>query len=253
MTTLTIGSGLFGTKPWGGYGYSPTPTTSQVILFITTGITLNWTDVDEASSYQLQVSMFADFRTTFVNDSAVSASFYSFVDGQTNDLRRYWRVRPHNGTEYFEPWSEIGSYWVDTTATEELSLDRNQWSFADIDDTTDQYLFDMFPTYTIVPQNLNLIQERNRLGELLSEFLTIKNQIQLFFNGSQYLDHRQFNEIRRFHNVKRTFYLYAFIDGEWHRPMPHIWKVEFVEDPILTMLTAGRPDLLTGAINLQEV
>jgi len=51
----------------------------------------------------------------------------------------------------------------------------------------------------------------------------------------------------------RTFYLCAFKDGEWHRPMPHIWKVEFISDPAMTMMAPGRQDFLTGTVTFQEV
>ena len=152
-----------------------------------------------------------------------------------------------------EPFSEVGSYWLDTTATKVIDLDRGQWSLTDPDTTTDQYVFRLFPMFQIIDENLFRIQERNRLGELLSEFLTIKGQVLLSFDGSQYMDHPQRNEFVRFHNIVRVVYLAVFKDGERDRPMPHIWKAEFTDDPSLIMISAGRHDLLEGQIRFMEV
>ena len=123
----------------------------------------------------------------------------------------------------------------------------------DPDDTTDQYIFRLFPLFQITDENLFRIQERNRLGELLSEFLTIKGQVTLLFDGSQYMEHPQRNEFVRFHNIVRVVFLAVFKDGERERVMSNIWKVEFVDDPSLIMIAAGRQDLLTGQIRFTEV
>lgn len=249
--TFQIGQSLFGEKIWGGPAFDLTPTGQQGILYTTTAIELDWTQIDEATSYDVQVSLYPDFRTTF-EDTNVAFAFYNFTDGQVDDAKRYWRYRGRNAGGPFQ-WSEVGSYWVDTSAPAAIVLNRGVWAMADITDTTDIYRFEMFPQFVTVPQNLFRIQERNRLGELLSEFLTIKWSIALMFNGNQYLEHPQLDEFRRYHNNKRTLYLCAFIEGKWHTPIPHIWKVEFSEDPTMTMIASGRQDLLQGIINFQEV
>jgi len=248
-----VGQSQFGTKMWGGPAYDLTPTGSHGILFTTTDIILDWTQIDEATSYQVQVSLFPDFRSTFVDVSAPFA-FYEFTDLQTNNRKRYWRYRPYNALNgYFQPWSEVGSYWLDTTAAQPITLDRGTWAMADPADTTDIYEFDLFPMFTITPTNLYRIQARNRVGNLLSEFLTIKWNMQLRFTGNQFISHPQLDEFRRFHNDIRTFYLCAYKDGKWHTPMPHIWKVEFTQDPTMTMIAAGRQDLLEGTLTFTEV
>jgi len=247
-----VGQSQFGTKMWGGPAYDLTPTGSHGILFTTTDITLDWTQIDEATEYQLQVSLYPDFGDNFL-DTTVSFAFHEFSDLQINDAKRYWRYRPLASSTPFGPWSEVGSYWLDTTAAEPITLDRGTWAMADPADTTDIYELDLFPVFTAVPSNLYRIQTRNRLGTLLSEFLTIKWNIQLTYAGNQYIDHPQLDEFRRFHNDIRTFYLCAHKDGKWHTPMPHIWKVEFTQDPVMTMIAAGRQDLLTGNLMFTEV
>lgn len=242
----------FNDAPFNDQSIAEGPAPEHYILFNQTGIMINWTGDEYAINYQLQVSLYADFRTTFL-DTVVTDSQYSFTDSQVDNAKRFWRVRPSNGSIYYRPWSEVGNYWLDTSASVQVELDHNQWALVDIDDTTDKYIFDLFPLYAIVPQNLLRAQARNRLGELLSEYLTTKATIQLQFNGNQYMEFPQMNEFRRFHTSKRTFYLCGFFDGERISPMPHIWKVEYIEDPMLTMFSAGRPDLLMGTLNFQEV
>lgn len=232
----------------------PEPAAEHKILFNQTSIELFWSTVDTATHYQIQVSLFHDFRTTIV-DEIVTESDHSFTDSATNDEKRYWRTRPSmdGGSSFMEPFSEIASYWLDSAAVAEIEISKNVWAITDPEASDIVYLFPLFPIYTIVDQNLFRIQERNRLGELLSELLTVKGTISLNFSGGQYIGHQQFHELVRFHNIIKVVYLMAFKDGERARPLPHIWKVEFVEDPAFTMMAAGRQDLLQGQISFTEV
>jgi len=249
-----INGGMWNSQPWNGAAFLLTIASQMKVLYNQTTIALDWAGVDGANYYQVQVSLFPDFRTNFV-DVSHDESDYSFTDGQANNLKRYWRWRPSRaaGSDWIEPWSEVGSYWLDTGADDEIDVPQHYWTIFDPDDVTDLYWFDLPPVYTIVPENLYRFQDRNRLGELLSEFLTVKNNIQLMFTGSQFIAHAQLNEFRRFHNTKRTFFLATFKIGERARPMPNIWKVEFVQDPTFTMIAAGRPDLLRGNAVMTEV
>lgn len=251
---LQFNSCPWNTSPWNGAAVAQEPGIEQVILFNTTSIDLVWASVKNANAYQLQVSLFADFRTTIL-DVTADESDHQFTDSATNNVKRYWRWKPSTdgGTTFSEPYSEVGSYWLDTGAAQQISLDRGQWSLTDPDTTTDQYIFRLFPLFQITDENLFRIQERNRLGELLSEFLTIKGQVTLMFDGSQYMEHPQRNEFVRFHNIVRVVFLAVFKDGERERAMSNIWKAEFVDDPSLIMIAAGRQDLLTGQIRFTEV
>ncbi len=252
--SFRINGGMWNTQPFNGQANLVTIAGDMKVLYNQRTINLDWGTVDGANFYQIQVSLFPDFRSTIV-DTAITESDYQFTDSSTDDAKRYWRWRPSvsSGTDWLQPWSEVGSYWLDTSASQEVEVSRDQWVMFDADDPSDIYWFDAIPTYTIVPQNQNRAQERNRLGELLSEFLTVKNNITLSFMGGQYIAHPQLNEFRRFHNAIRTFFLATFKTGERDKPMPHIWRVEFVTDPSFTMIAAGRADLLRGTATLTEV
>lgn len=252
--SYAINGGMWNSQPWNGPAFLVTSANQMKVLYNQTTIELDWATVAGANYYQIQVSLFADFRSTFVDVSHTDTD-YSFTDSQTDDAKRYWRWRPSSsaGTDWLEPWSEVGSYWLNTDAAEEVDVPRHYWTIFDPEDTTDIYWFDLPPVYTIVPENIYRFQDRNRLGELLSEYLTTKNNIQLIFTGSQFIAHAQLNEFRRFHNSKRTFFLGTYKIGERSRPMPNIWKVEFVQDPSFTMIAPGRPDLLRGNAVLTEV
>jgi hypothetical protein len=253
MIGSMINSAQFNTGGINGNTLVSDVTTTLKVIYNQSGITLNWTSVTPVVGYFLQVSLYADFRTTFVN-TTVGVSQYSFTDSQPSGQKRFWRWAPTlNGIDRSEPWSEVGSYWLDTALSAELELNRNEWAFADPEDMLDQYELDLFPTSLIVKRNLYRSQERNRLGELLSEFLTVKDLVTLNFQGAQYMEMAQLAELERFHNSKRTFFLAAFKDGAWFRPMPHVWLVECQQDPTFNMIAAGRPDLLSGTISFEEV
>ena len=253
MIGALINSGQFNTQGINGVTVSDDIAGSLKIIYNQSSITLNWTSVENVLAYFLEVSLYADFRTIF-ESATVGQSTYTFTDSQPSGQKRYWRWSPTlDGVTKYEPWSEVGSYWLDTALTDELELNRNEWALADPDNMLDTYEIEAFPTSILIKRNLYRSQERNRLGELLSEFLTIKDMITLNFNGAQYMEMADLNEVERFHNDKRTFFLACFKDGQRARPMPHVWLVELVGDPTFNMIAAGRPDLLTGQIQFEEV
>jgi hypothetical protein len=224
------------------------------VLYNQTSISLRWGQVVGANFYQIQISLFPDFRSNFV-DTSVSESSYAFTDSQTNDAKRYWRWRPSVtvGANYMTPWSDVGSYWLNTGAALQIEIPEGYWTIFDKDNVTDQYIFDLAPVYTIVPRNVYRFQGRNRQGTLLTEFLTVKDEIELQFEGGQYIAHAQMDELQRFNNTKRTFFLATYTLWSQSEPIPHIWKVECSDDPTFTMIAAGRPDLLRGKVALIEV
>lgn len=253
MIGAMINSQQFNTGGINGLTNTPDLAVSLKVIYNQSSVTLNWTSDPDALAYFLQVSLYPDFRTTFVNIT-LGPSTYTFTDSQPSGQKRYWRwATTYDGVTRALPWSEVGSYWLDTALSAELELDRNTWAFADPADMLDTYVLNDFPINSFVKRNLYRSQERNRLGELLSEFLTVKDLVTLNFNGAQYMRMSQLAELERFHNSKRTFFLAAFKDGSRQSPMPHVWLVECAQDPSFNMIAAGRPDLLSGTISFEEV
>lgn len=252
--SYAINGGRWNSQAWNGPAFLINIAAEMKVLFNQRTIVLDWPSVSGAHYYQVQVSLYPDFRSCFV-DQTVTDDDYTFTDAQADNVKRFWRWRPSlsSGSGWIEPWSEPGSYWLDLSASAEIDVPKHYWTIFDPSDVTDLYWFDLPPVYTIVPTNIYRVQDRNRVGELLSEFLTTKNNIQLQFSGAQYVALAQANEFRRFHVSKRTFFLATFKIGERNRPMPNIWLVEFVQDPAFSMFAAGRPDLVRGTATLTEV
>ncbi|QOR55535.1 MAG: hypothetical protein UMS36scaffold28_25 [Phage 59_13] len=249
-----INGARWNAQPFNGQGNLATIAADFKVLYNQRSINLDWGTVDGANYYQLQVSLFPDFRSNFL-DISVGESDYQFTDAQTDDMKRYWRWRPSvsSGADWLQPWSDVAHYWLDTSAPLEIEVPNGNWVIFDVDDPSDIYWFDMIPTYTISSKNLFRFQGRNRVGELLSEFLTVKDDIVLDFTGKQYVAHPQLDEFERFNNAKRVFFMANYVITKYAEPTPHIWKVEFVADPAFTMIAAGRQDFLQGALNLTEV
>lgn len=249
-----INGGRWNSQPFNGQANLVTIAGDMKVLYNQRTINLDWGTVDGAQFYQLQVSLYPDFRS-FVTNVSITESDYQFTDASTDDARRYWRWRPsvNSGADWLQPWSEVGSYWLDTGAAAEVEVTEGYWVMFDPDDVTDIYWFDLVPVHSVVPGNIFRFQGRNRVGDLLSEFLTTKDAITLDFTGKQYIAHAQMDEFRRFSNAKRTFFLANYVIGKRDEPTPHIWKVEFNGDPSFTMIAAGRPDLLRGTLSFMEV
>lgn len=241
-------------QAWNGQANETTIAGDIRVLYNQTSISLDWGTVPGALFYQLQISMFPDFRSNFVNVS-IQESDYQFSDSQTNDAKRYWRWRPSitANADWLQPWSEVGSYWLNTGAASEIEIPEGYWAIFDKDAVGDIYFFELAPQFTIISRNVYRFQGRNRAGTLLTEFLTVKDDISLDFTGGQYIVHSQMDEFERFNNTKRTFFLANYALWKHGEPMPHIWKVECTEDPTFTMIAAGRPDIVRGTLTLTEV
>lgn len=257
-TALLPGTGYAGQNFYGFYppgGVSPTYPTSHAVYFATASITLQWGLITNANAYQIQVSTTPDFSGSLLqNVSGLTAHAHTFTDAGTNNTKRWWRWRPSfNGGANYSAWSEVGSYWVNTAGAENVSLPRNQWALINPSPVTDRYLPHDFPMYEIVQQHLYRVRERNRLGTMLSEYITMKSGIKLTYNENIVMDTEGFLEMRRFNEEVKTFFLATYKSTLLSVPTPNIWKVQFESDPELAMYTAGRQDLFTGTLTFTEV
>lgn len=216
-------------------------------------ITLDWASVTGANLYSIQVSIYPDFRVCLESDDAVATSQHAYSDTGTDDVKRYWRWRySTNGGSSWSKWSEVGSFWIDSGVASEFVPGTNKLYLVNPDDPTDYIEFAVFPLFGVIPMSLNRAIERNRLGEMLSEYLTTKDKIVMEFDEDSYVQHEQYREIVRFHNVIKTFFIVmSAYNGRDY--VTRIWKAKFTEDPEMSMVAAGRPDLMAGSLEAEEV
>jgi len=247
-TSYRYGASRFGSIQWGGLQAPLVYPTWHYVYFITTSISLDWARVSGAT-YNIQVSSTPDFSGTLMVDTAVAGSGHTFTDTGTNDTKRWWRWQVVGE----KAWREIGSYWLNTSGANNISVGRNIWKMFDPDDVTDIYILPLFPNYQIVKSNIDRLKTRNRLGTLLSEYLTSKSSLMLDYTQNGYMKHVQFREHRRFNEEIKTLFITTFKDSDDEMPVPNIWKVQYQSDPALTMISHGRQDLMTGSINFEEV
>jgi len=220
-----------------------------------TSITLDWADVSGANLYHLQVSVDKpDFSATLQqNDATLAASTKTFTDSGTNDRKRYWRWRYSTdaGSTWSE-WQEVGSYWLNTAGSTDITLSSDTWALIDPDALTDIYTFDLFPLYKVTNEKMQRLTTRNRLGTLLSEYLTVKGRIEMDLSRNHYILINQFNALKRFNEEIKTFFLATYKSNKTDT-VQNIWKVQFEKDPDMTMVAAGRPDLYEGRLSFTEV
>lgn len=254
MPTYTKNHGKWGSQAWNGQANLATIPGDVVVLYNQRQVSLFWGTQPGTEWYQLQVSLFPDFRSTIININ-LQESNYTFTDSAGDNSKRWWRWRPSvtAGANFLAPWSQVGSYWMNTGAAEQIQVPENYWVIFDPNSVGDIYFFDLAPQFQIVPKNIWRFQGRNRVGILLSEFLTVKEDIVLQFEGGQYIIHSQMDEFERFNNTKRTFFLANYAIWKHGEPIPNIWLVECTEDPAFMMIAAGRPDQVRGSVKLTEV
>ena len=79
----------------------------------TTGVLLTpcflWTSVNEAISYNIQVSLVTDFSTTVINRNITGDTTYTPTLPLAGNTQYYWRVDAQNATE-ISLWSEVWSF-----------------------------------------------------------------------------------------------------------------------------------------------
>ena len=218
------------------------------VLANDTAITLDWANVSGANLYHLQVATTPDFSgTLMVNDSALATSTKSFTDTGTNDTKRWWRWRHSTDAgATWGAWNEVGSYWVNTGASGDVTLTADAWALFDPDAVSDIYTLALFPAYSITQREIPRARERNRLGDLLSEYVTIKDTIAFEFSEDSYIQHPQMRELRRFYAEHKTFFLATHKENGVDN-VPNIWKVQFESDPEISLIR-GRPDLFVGSL-----
>jgi hypothetical protein len=224
------------------------------VIYKTGSVTLDWSDIAGANKYHLQVAVTPDFSgTLLVDDNTLAVSTKAFTDSGTDNMKRFWRVRySTDGGTTWQEWGEVGSYWLYAAFANEMTLSTEKWRLINPVDVTDYYEFEVYPLYGMVFENIFRARDRNRLGTMISEFVTTKAKISMTYPQGNFIPHSQYRAFRRFNEVVKTFFLacYKFNEVDY---VPNIWKCQFESDPVFSMLTAGRPGLLTGNVSLIEV
>jgi hypothetical protein len=224
------------------------------VLYNSASVTLDWADVSGANGYHLQVATKPDFSGTLLeDDSGLAVSTKSFTDGGTDDSKRWWRWRytTDGGTTWSE-WSEVGSYWMDTGATAEVTLGASKWAMFDTDPVTDLYQLEDYPKYSVMAMQFNRAKERNRRGTMFTEWFNSKDKVVFQFDDSLFMSHRQMRAFKRFNTEIKTFFLATYKSNGLDN-VQNIWKMVFQDDPEFAMLAAGREDYFTGEVAFEEV
>ena len=208
----------------------------------------NWNDYPSATAYHFRVSMKKDFSVIISEDSILTVSTKTVTLTGGNG-KYFWQWRPFVGS--WQSWHSVNSLILDTSLPSDISLPSTRWVFYNKTVPSDSYTLDEFPLYQIQDFHSYAIFSRNLKGDLITEWRTTKGRINLDFTGN-FFQAKQYNEIMRFFNRHTSFYLACRLkDGD--NFVYNIWEVMFTEDPTLTIVSAGRLDLWTGNLVLEEV
>ena len=206
---------------------------------------LSWIAATGANKYHLQVSTTPDFSgTLIVDDNTLGSATDSFTDTGADDSKRWWRWRfSTNSGSTWSTWRIVGSYWLRAGATD-LTYSAPGWYLIADADTSDVYKLDPFPQWKISTERIDRTKTRNRAGDLLSEYLTLKDHIALSFPETTFIEPEFVAEVNRFSGVIKTFFVACFratgqIAGASTEIVPQIWRCQFEADPSFDMIGAG--------------
>ncbi len=227
---------------------------TNAAVAIDSSIVLNWNDVTAANLYHLQVSLRSDFSGAMVvEDAALATSGKSFADSSTDDRKRFWRWRSSaNAGTTWSAWSEVGHYWLGVTLAAEVVRTTAGWALVNPDNTADIYTLADYPVHATTDVSIRRARERNRSGDLLTEWLISKATVELQFPETIYMTHEQMREFKRFELEVQEFFLVGYVSNGVDL-VPHIWKVIFNDDPTFAILGAGREDLFVATLSFEEV
>ncbi len=200
-----------------------------------TTISLSWT---ATGTTEVAVSKYIDFADgTGEYSGTTTGTTVSFTDSGGNS-KRYWRIRVNSGSGY-SPWKEINSYYLDTTAAADVALASDSWLLINAVTVTDTYTFEINPVgEQIIPENLSRSSNRNLLGTLLNQFITVKAKIRLDYSRQTYIGVNGKAEFQRFYNMRDDKYLAKrSLSQDGVNYLYRIWKVDFAEP--LPMEDAG--------------
>ena len=200
-----------------------------------TTISLSWI---ATGTIEVAVSKYIDFSDgTGAYSGTTTGTTVSFTDNGGNS-KRYWRIRVNAGSGY-SPWKEINSYYLDTTAAADVALASDSWLLINAVTVTDTYTFEINPVgEQIIPENLARSSNRNLLGTLLNQFITVKAKIRLDYSRQTYIGVNGKAEFQRFYNMRDDKYLAKrSLSQDGVNYLYRIWKVDFAEP--LPMEDAG--------------
>jgi hypothetical protein len=107
--TLTVTAASQSTTP-----PAPTLQSPANAATVTLPVTLDWSDVTGAASYQIQVDDSSEFSAPRVIDQIVTAS--QFTASSLAARQHWWRVRGRNSAGTAGPWSAIRTFTPEATA-----------------------------------------------------------------------------------------------------------------------------------------
>ena len=217
-------------------------------------VNINWNGVQGVDFYHLQVSLNLDFSGTHIFETMLLGAPGQFVtDTNDGNRKRFWRWRytKDSGVTWNE-WSEVGSYWLNTSGSKDISVPVNKWVVFGVDDLDDLYQLETFPVFKITDQAIEHLRQRNRKFELLSEYVTAKAEIVMAFEGTKMLLAEQMRAMKRFNIEHKTFFLATRINNGLD-DVSHIWKVQFDDNPEFELVAQSRQDLFEGELTFIEV
>ena len=219
------------------------------IITNTVSVSLDWANVTGASKYHCRISRYYDFSIVPHEDNTLTTSDYT-VALTSGDYKYYWQWRPYVGAAWLK-WTEVQSFEKGTVGT--LTVSDGKWLMFESSEMSDYTLeFTSAPNYSYTENQLYRTQERNLVGDILSEFWTTKGQIRLEFKKNNTISRTEKDQVMRYYGLNSgAVYLACapYNDTDYYRKL---WKVWFAKKPEVEPLP-GNEERFMMIIDLEEV
>ena len=151
-------------------------------------------------------------------------------------------------THSWGAWSQIWSFWLDSSML--TTVTPTAWTLVDPDEIADAYTFAVQPAYGGSELQVLRGNERNILGDLLTEYTTIRSRVEMSFDDA-YVHYAQASEIMRFYHKRKSVFLIV-LDYNGQDTRENVYKVEFEQEPVFEPLGHGREDYHRGEVIVAE-
>lgn len=218
---------------------------SNEIIKTSNTCAFSFSAVAGSTKYHYRISRFYDFSIIDHQNTNINTTVYTTVLSQGNN--KYYHQMRHYATTW-QKWNEVQSLQRITSGND-LAISDGKWLMFEATERATYILqFEKAPQYNYTESQLFRTIERNLAGDILSEFWVTKGKINLEFGENNTLSVTEKNQVMRYYAMSSNDIYLACAPATGTGYYRNIWKVYFVEEPIIQPLDGNEERFMMNII-----